>query len=197
MRGPQLEEHVYHRLTCTQWTSSGLIFQIFFKDSCRMFHLFISELSTTLKHYDLQPQHLFIFIMGLKLGQGMAVASPCSVSWWDSHRTDWRMLCSWCSFVCVPNRLAVTCELIQDGQPGVFFLPRGLSIGLFGLPHGMEAGLQERLFKETGSGSWLVRPCLEFGTVFFVLYSTAKAFKEPVRFPGWDKRPPFFLVCAC
>lgn len=29
----------------------------------------------------------------------------------------------------------------------------GASIGLLGLPHDMEAGLQERLFKETGSGS--------------------------------------------
>ena len=142
-----LEEHVYRQRTHTQWTSTGLIFQILFKDSCRIFHLFISELRTTRKHYDLKPQHLFIFIMGLKLGQGLAVALPCSVSWWDSPRTDWRMYVQGAHSCDYRLVLAVNCELIQDWQPGVFFLSRGLQ-------RVMEAGLQERLFKETGSGSW-------------------------------------------
>lgn len=121
-----LEEHIYCQYAHTQWTSTGLIFQILFKDSCRIFHLFISELWTTLKHYDLKPQHLFIFIMGLKLGQGLAVALPCSVSWWDSPRTDWRMYVQGAHSCDYRMVLAVNCELIQDWQPGVFFLSRGL-----------------------------------------------------------------------
>lgn len=128
----------------------------------------------------------------IRAGHGSVITMRCQLA---------RLTQDWLEDVCHGARscdcLAVTCELIQYWQPGVFFLSRGLSIGLFGLPHSMEAELQERLFKETGSGSWLVRPCLEFGTVSFVLYSIAKAFKEPVRFPGWDKRPSFFLVCAC
>lgn len=118
--------------------------------------------------------------LGLKLGQGLAVALPRSVSWWDSPRTDWRMDVQG-AHSCDDRRfLAVIRELNQDWQPGVFLLCCGLSIGLFGLPHGMEAGLQERLFKDTGSVSWLVRLCLEFGTVSLVLYSIVKALKEPV-----------------
>ena len=43
--------------------------------------------------------------------------------------------------------LAVEWELSQGCQPGVFLiLHLGFSIGFLGLPHSMEAGLQERMF---------------------------------------------------